>query len=497
MFVNAHTINIGSVPITVSNLTLTGLAQLHDGASITINGDFQLTLALIYSGDVTVNGNMTWGAGNFYNSGTVNVNGITSLIGYLGPGTQGDKYTTKPFNMNGGAIWVEGRLLADNGGSFTLPAGQTFTVNGSNLFLGGLFGPLNGVFDLQGTMDLGSGILDVINLQSFNNTGNLIIQSGAILTNNSIFNNAGLLAGTGTLNNNSMFTQSGTISPGSSPGTLTMNTLPSGTTTTYIEMQGSAAPGTDYDQIAVTGAGAISGTLDISFLNGYEPTVGDEFIIMTCSGGCSGSFSNIVYPGSNPNVWQIDMTNPNQVKLVLAQSLPVELVSLSAKALNGNTAQIRWETAFELDNDGFFIEKSSDGHWFEEIGFAKGASTSHQVKTYKFLDEAFREDAYYRLRQVDFDGKTTLSHVVFLQFEGKIGTGISIFPNPAVKELIVSLKPNQQPTFLEIKNSFGGLILREEVSPGKNSQQVDVSNLPAGIYFLCMEGFAPVQFVKQ
>ena len=499
VFVDAHTISIGSLLIVVNNLTLTGLAQLQGDANITINGDFQLTLALVYSGNITVIGNMTWGAGNFYNAGTVTVNGVTNLIGYLGPGSQGDKYTTKPFNLNGGAIWVEGRIFADNGGSFTLPLGQIFTVdmgNGNSFPLGGFFSP-DGVFNLNGTLDLVSGTMSIVNFQSFNNAGKLIIQSGAVFNNQSVFNNTGTLAGDGTFNSPGTFTQNGSISPGDSPGILTLSTLPSGTTTTYIEMEGNTTPGMDYDQIAVTGVGIISGILDISFLNSYEPTLNDEFIIMTCSGGCSGSFSNIVHPGNNPNAWQIDMTNPNEVKLVLAQSLPVELVSLTVKVLNENTAQIQWKTAIELNNYGFYIEKSIDGHRFEDIGFVRGVGISYQEEAYQYQDEAFRQDAYYRLRQVDFDGRAALSQVVFLRYEGKDGNRISVYPSPANTLVTVEAISNHSSAFLEIKNSLGNLVLKEKMTPETERHTIDVSKLPPGIYFISTEGNLPVQFVKQ
>ena len=113
--------------------------------------------------------------------------------------------------------------------------------------------------------------------------------------------------------------------------------------------------------------------------------------------------------------------------LTSSSSLPVSLTEFKAKAV-GNRAILTWSTASEINNQGFEIEKSLDGTQFDKLGFAKGNGNSNILLSYIFSDENFNQTAFYRLKQVDFDGKIEYSRIVQLE-KTKIGT-IKIYPNP-------------------------------------------------------------------
>lgn len=87
-------------------------------------------------------------------------------------------------------------------------------------------------------------------------------------------------------------------------------------------------------------------------------------------------------------------------------TLPVELVALKAAYLGQHRAEVTWSTASELNNDHFDIERSSDGYEFESISLIKGAGTSNDISDYSYVDEEVPSGTvYYRLKQVDFDGR--------------------------------------------------------------------------------------------
>jgi hypothetical protein len=120
----------------------------------------------------------------------------------------------------------------------------------------------------------------------------------------------------------------------------------------------------------------------------------------------------------------------------LAAPLPVELTAFGAKWNNG-AADLTWATASEKSSSHFVVERSTGAEAaFSAVGQVEAAGNSTQARTYKLRDvEAGAQGVgilYYRLRQVDVDGSTTLSPVVALTV-GKLAATpqLQVYPNPA------------------------------------------------------------------
>ncbi len=108
--------------------------------------------------------------------------------------------------------------------------------------------------------------------------------------------------------------------------------------------------------------------------------------------------------------------------------LPVEWTSFQARAVNDEVV-LTWQTATEVDNDHFAVERSYDGETFEEIGQVQGNGDSEEVRDYKFVDRAPGQGmVYYRLMQVDFDGKFSYSKIVATNADAAQRTTLAIFP---------------------------------------------------------------------
>lgn len=106
--------------------------------------------------------------------------------------------------------------------------------------------------------------------------------------------------------------------------------------------------------------------------------------------------------------------NTPMVLSSLAAPLPVEFLSLSASC-NDNSAVVQWSTASEISNDYFEVERSADGQNYTPIGtvnsLAPGGNSSSALY-YSFADNSpLTTTAYYRIRQVDFNGVSTTSGV--------------------------------------------------------------------------------------
>lgn len=117
-------------------------------------------------------------------------------------------------------------------------------------------------------------------------------------------------------------------------------------------------------------------------------------------------------------------------------ALPVELLSFEAKNEN-NLVQLDWETATELNNDFFSLERSFDGKSFHVFANINGSGTVNEISSYHLVDNLIWQSAnvnkvYYRLSQTDFDGTHKKLKIVMVQVLLK-ESKVSIYPNPVTE----------------------------------------------------------------
>ena len=126
------------------------------------------------------------------------------------------------------------------------------------------------------------------------------------------------------------------------------------------------------------------------------------------TGTITGSLTSIATAGTNYAFRGVCFTP--------GTTIPVELVDFKAQKQN-TAVKLAWSTATELNNAFYAIERSDNGKSFEKIGEVAGYGNSQQARSYTFMDEKPMNTVnYYRLRQVDFDGKETVYKTVFIGF---------------------------------------------------------------------------------
>jgi hypothetical protein len=170
-------------------------------------------------------------------------------------------------------------------------------------------------------------------------------------------------------------------------------------------------------------------------------------------------------------------------------ALPIELKQFRAK-LHGKEVQLNWITATEVNNDFFTIERSSDGENFEPILTVKGAGNSSTDRSYEATDpDPLSGTSYYRLRQTDYDGKSTVSNIEAVKFTETI-SGLNIFPNPFENQFQVDFNSsNDMNGEINLTDIGGKLIRHESISISKGTVQYSFqfdNDLPAGIYYLTL-----------
>lgn len=157
-------------------------------------------------------------------------------------------------------------------------------------------------------------------------------------------------------------------------------------------------------------------------------------------------------------------------------ALPVKLTSFEAQISNQQTTVLTWATSSEINNKGFEVESSLDGINFETIGFVAGAGNSAKSQKY-FFEHNATENAFYRLKQIDFDGKYNYSQIVSVK-NTELETKLS--PNPFNDFIEISTNgPIQRAEVIDIQ----GKVVLSETSQS-NMLSLDAKALLKGIYFI-------------
>jgi len=183
----------------------------------------------------------------------------------------------------------------------------------------------------------------------------------------------------------------------------------------------------------------------------------------------------------------------SKVKLTELMPLPVELTSFTASA-NTSGVVLNWTTASEINNHGFEIERSRDNEAFYRIGFVQGTGTTTEAQSYAFIDDIAYSGVktyYYRLRQVDLDGRSQYSEVVTVDFDVPRDFILSQnYPNPFNPSTKITYAlPIQSPVVIKIYDLTGQevITLVDEVKEaGTYEINFDALNFSSGVYIYQM-----------
>jgi hypothetical protein len=233
-------------------------------------------------------------------------------------------------------------------------------------------------------------------------------------------------------------------------------------------------------------------------VHGIALGLNGDVIVAGCTKGTTYPVLNAQQGSFGGGIWDAFVSS-----LTSGGVYPVELSTLSATPI-GTDIHINWKTEMETNNVGFIIERSADkdaAAW-EQRGFIPTASGTGP-HGYRFVDRqpadwTQGQPLYYRLRQMDVDGRETVSPVVAVNMgtaEENFRLG-SPFPNPAANEswFAISL-PDAQTVSLRLCDALGRCVrtVRDdmELAAGTHVIRIPVGDLPAGVYYVnAMRGSA-------
>ena len=177
-------------------------------------------------------------------------------------------------------------------------------------------------------------------------------------------------------------------------------------------------------------------------------------------------------------------SNRPALSVTYTTTIPVELIGFQAIEKNKNI-ELTWQTASERDSKYFEIEAkplqngvNTEGGKFIKIGEQKAAGNAQTVQKYTFIHQAPPLGIYlYRLKQVDFDGKTMYSPIISVKLSDR--KAIKIYPNPVSNHFVIETNATEIEQ-VELIDATGRLM--RSILNIKNA--VDISDLPKGIYFI-------------
>jgi hypothetical protein len=227
----------------------------------------------------------------------------------------------------------------------------------------------------------------------------------------------------------------------------------------------------------ISGFGSTSGSFDLG-----TPINTIGYTLTTADLGAGISIASLSLTNDDQNnvlaATTFTVTGPcgNDVEEIAINLLPVELTFFKGEIF-GDLIYLKWQTASELNNVGFFVERSQDGLRWKEMDFIKGFGTTLETHDYKWADTTPDSgNNYYRLKQVDRDGTTNYSEIVVVNFDkSKLETFV-VAPNPTQGYVAFNYQFSIQA--VQVLDQLGKVV--------KNIQQptngIDLTELPKGIY---------------
>lgn len=209
----------------------------------------------------------------------------------------------------------------------------------------------------------------------------------------------------------------------------------------------------------------------------------------------------VIFSAEGPKVhydvfYALTLMDCDDITGELPPGLPVTWVSFEVQK-KGEASDLKWITAQEFNNAGFQVERSHDGRFFEPIGNVEPVSFSRNVNSYSFMDmHPLKGNNYYRIKQIDLDGKAMYSPIRNLSF-ATLTAELQSWPNPVSGSLYVQIPEDvASEGQIRIINSIGTVVHTERYENPNSQLMIDISRIDPGNYHLVIET-ATNQYYKQ
>lgn len=191
---------------------------------------------------------------------------------------------------------------------------------------------------------------------------------------------------------------------------------------------------------------------------------------------------------------------PGEIKCTyVGPPLPVTWLYFRGKTVSKDNI-LDWATANEQNSKQFDVERSLNGTSFSRIGIVNAAGNSNQTNTYQYtdhdIDRLNSEVMFYRLKQIDVDGKFKYSNIVRLRYTEKNTANTIVYPNPTPGLVTILVGDNSLVGTMAVLYDMNGRLM-ESIKINANSQQVNLGKYVNGTYFIKLNNGEVLRIIKQ
>ena len=224
-----------------------------------------------------------------------------------------------------------------------------------------------------------------------------------------------------------------------------------------------------------------------------------EFVIASIGGGAQTAYGSAYYTVGETSMIKTYAVGSNMLTQGFLQGsipvapgptnfqLPVTLIDFTG-FYNAGENHLEWQTATEINNDHFEVQRLSANDDFITIGTVKGAGTSDVENSYSLNDPSpMPGNNYYRLKQVDVDGNFTYSDIISIEAPAKGGISVSLYPNPTKNTVNIAFSSLDAYTgVLTVTDIVGKVVYQSDIMLGTGTTitRLDMSGYEQGQYFV-------------
>lgn len=204
-------------------------------------------------------------------------------------------------------------------------------------------------------------------------------------------------------------------------------------------------------------------------------------------GGAGDGYADSGYIQASTNFWKGGGGDGWASTYIPYTLLPVSMLSFDAEKYNTRFSRLSWKTGTEINTAYFEVERSADAINFAKVGIVKAAGNFTSSKTYTLIDSTPAKGYnYYRLKQVDINGKFVYSPARLVRFD-VVKTIVRIYPTPAKNWINIELPENNRSenTVINIIDMKGVVVNHIRVPANSNSLvRIPVDMLPRAAYMV-------------